>query len=109
MLRLNKENSKREAARLKVIETHFLGPTGFAVQPFVEIDLVVLPRAIAWMSKHSVSGGIHEHFYAFLRNTKSWLAGVGAQVDRKAKNRKPTTRASSLLQSELLCIKVLSR
>ena len=88
LLRLNRGNSKREAARHKIIDTHFRGPKDFAVQPFVDMDLVVLPRAIAWMSRHSVSGRINEHFYGFLRNTKSWLAGLDARVNRRAKKQK---------------------
>jgi len=95
---LNRENSKSEAARLKIIETHFSGPKGFAVEPFVDMDLAVLPCAIAWMSRHSVSSRIDEedsvgeeidkHLYGFLRNTKAWLAGVGAEVNREVKKQK---------------------
>ena len=88
LLRFNRGNSKNEAAHLKIIETHFRGPKGFVVQPFVDMNTAVLPRAIAWMSKHSASGGIDEYVYGFLRNTKAWLAGASAQVNRKAKKQK---------------------
>ena len=88
LLRLNRGNSKSETARLKIIETHFLGPKGCAVQPFVDIELAVLPHTIAWMCRHSVSGGVDEYFFEFLCNTRAWLAGVDAQVNRKAKKQK---------------------
>ena len=88
LLRLNRENSHSEAARLKIIGTHFLGPKGFAVQPLVDMDLALLPRAIAWMRRDSADGGFDEHFYGFLRNTKTWLAGIDSRVNRKAKKQK---------------------
>lgn len=86
LLCLNRENGKRQAARLKIIRTHFC--KGFAVQPFVDMDLAVLPRALAWMSKQSESRRIDEHFYGFLLNTTTWLEGVATQVKRESKKQK---------------------
>jgi hypothetical protein len=66
LLRLNRENSKSQAARLKIIKTHFSG-SKVNDQPF-NIDrmkLYVRPHAIAWMAKD-------EHLYQFLR-AMPWL------------------------------------
>ena len=66
LLQINQENSKRQAARLKIITTHF--PEGF-VQPFISMDLNVLPHAIAWMGRYDgAANEVNEHFYGFLRS-----------------------------------------
>ena len=64
MLHLNREKGKRQAARLKIIRTHF--PGGFVVEPFVGMDLNVLPHAIAWMGRDGADE-VDEHLYGFLR------------------------------------------
>ena len=65
LLRLNKENSKSEAARLKIISHHFSG--NYNIQPFIDMELKVLPRAIAWMAKDE----INDTMYRFIRITPS--------------------------------------
>eukprot|EP00579_Thalassiosira_antarctica_P030532 CAMPEP_0202030048 /NCGR_PEP_ID=MMETSP0905-20130828/64294_1 /ASSEMBLY_ACC=CAM_ASM_000554 /TAXON_ID=420261 /ORGANISM="Thalassiosira antarctica, Strain CCMP982" /LENGTH=476 /DNA_ID=CAMNT_0048593833 /DNA_START=1937 /DNA_END=3367 /DNA_ORIENTATION=+ len=50
LLRLNQENSKCQAARLKIIKTHFSG-SNIDLQPFIGMELQVMPRAIAWMGR----------------------------------------------------------
>ena len=97
MLRLNRESSKSEAARLKIILTHFC--EDFVVPPFVDMDLAVLPRSIAWMGRQ-IAGGPHgprfwgllrnskAGLYGFLRNTKAWHSCVGNQASRMAKKQK---------------------
>ena len=97
MLRLNRESSKSEAARLKIIRTHFR--EGFVVPPFLDMDLAVLPHSIAWMGRKSVGGANADRFYGllrnvkaslygFLRNTKAWHSRVGARPHRMAKKQK---------------------
>lgn len=48
LLKLNRENNASQAARLKIIQTHFRGPE-INMQPFINLDLSVKPLAIAWM------------------------------------------------------------
>jgi hypothetical protein len=50
LLRLNRENSKREAACLKITKVHFSGHDS-NMQPFMDMDLSVRPHAIAWMAR----------------------------------------------------------
>jgi len=86
LLRLNRKNSKSQAARLKIIKSHFR--EGFTVQPFVDtdwnMDRAVLPHAIAWMSRSAESGGVDDHFFGFLRSTASWFNRHDAQKGEDA-------------------------
>ena len=50
LLNINKFNSQSQAAHLKIIMTHFSGPT-INMQPFGEMDVRVRPHAMAWMAK----------------------------------------------------------
>ena len=49
-LRLNKENSKSQAARIKIIKTHLSG-CEINMQPFVNMELSIHPHANAWMAR----------------------------------------------------------
>ena len=69
MLQLNRANTPSQAARLKIIRTHFT--EGFVAQPFIDMELNVLPNAIAWMGRDDGAGEVNEHFYGFLRNMPS--------------------------------------
>ena len=57
VLCLNRESSKSKEACLKTTRTHFC--KGFLLPPFVDMDLEVLPRAIAWVGRH-IAGGPHD-------------------------------------------------
>jgi hypothetical protein len=59
LLNINKFNNRSQAARLKIIKTHFSGPT-INMQPFGEMDVQVRPHAIAWMAKE-------DNLYQYLR------------------------------------------
>ena len=48
LLQLNEKNTKSQAARLKIIKTHFSG-SEINMHPFMNMDLCVRPHAIAWM------------------------------------------------------------
>jgi len=48
LLELNRENNSSQAARLKIIQTHFSG-SEINMQPFMDLDLGVKPFVIAWM------------------------------------------------------------
>ena len=73
LLQLNRENSKAEAARRKILQVHFSGDS--SIQPFIDMDLKALTHAVTWMAKD-------EHgiplLYKFLRNT-SLLFDVGGE------------------------------
>ena len=68
LLRLNRECSVSEAARLKIINTHFSGYE-INMQPFMEMNLNVRPHAIAWMAKDM-------HVYELLRAMPSILGQI---------------------------------
>jgi len=65
LLRLNRESSVSQAARLKIIKSHFSG-SEINMQPFMEMNLNVRPHAIAWMAKDI-------HLYELLRAMPSLL------------------------------------
>jgi len=65
LLQINKENNKNQAARLKIIKTHFSG-NDIKMEPFTKIAVGARPHAIAWMAKDM-------HFYEFLRAMPSLL------------------------------------
>jgi hypothetical protein len=79
LLRLNRENSKSQAARLKIIKTYFSG-SKINDQPFNvdRMKLYVRPHAIAWMAKD-------EHLYQFLRAMPWLLSKVKDDADIKSK------------------------
>jgi hypothetical protein len=59
LLNINKFYNRSQAARLKIIKTHFSGPT-INMQPFGEMEVRVRPHAIAWMAKE-------DNLYQWLR------------------------------------------
>ena len=63
LLQLNRESAPTEAARRKVLKVHF--STNFNMQPFNNMDLKVLPHAIAWMARDEYGGSL---LYQFVRN-----------------------------------------
>jgi hypothetical protein len=79
LLRLNKENSPNEAARLKIINTHFSG-SEINMQPFMDMALGVRPYAIAWMGRDN-------NLYRFLRAMPSLLEAIGGKVSSKKRVR----------------------
>jgi Ran GTPase-activating protein (RanGAP) involved in mRNA processing and transport len=68
LLKINRECSVSEAARLKIINTHFSG-SEINMQPFLEMNLSVRPHAIAWMAKDML-------VYEFLRAMPSVLEQI---------------------------------
>ena len=60
LLSINQKNSIRQAARIKIIKSHFSG-SGINTQVFTEMKLNVLPTAIAWMGRNTSlrNGGSH--------------------------------------------------
>ena len=74
LLQTNRENDKRQAARLKIIKTHF--SNGYIVQPFVDANNstilaqeinCILHYALAWMGQD----GLDMHYYNFIRGVPS--------------------------------------
>ena len=74
LLQINRENSPSQAARLKIIKTHF--NEGFVTQPFVDMDLNVLPYAMAWMGREGRTGEVNNHFYGFIKSISSLFESV---------------------------------
>jgi hypothetical protein len=76
-LKINRENSVSQAARLKIINTHFSG-SEIIMHPFMEMNLSVRPYAIAWMAKD-------ERVYELLRAMPSLLEQFEDDVIRSKK------------------------
>ena len=74
LLQVNRENSKSQAARLKIIKTHFSGRDS-NMQHFMDIDLSVRPHAIAWMTRD-------DHLCQFLRAEPSLVEKFEDQVNK---------------------------
>ena len=89
LLQLNRENTKAEAARRKVISVHFSGD--FNVQPFIDMDLKVLPHALAWMARNEHGSSLT---YKFVRNTTFFLnvSNVGGGGTEPATNEPESKR-----------------
>lgn len=49
--KLNKKETKAEVARQKILQHHFLTDEGINVQGLIDLDMKLLPRAIAWVGK----------------------------------------------------------
>ena len=76
LLQLNRENTKTEAARRKILQVHFSG--SFNMQPFIDMDLTVLPHAVAWMARDEHGSSL---LYQFVRNTTLFVdVDVGGEV-----------------------------
>jgi hypothetical protein len=67
LLRINRENSASDAARLKITNAHFSGSTT-KISIFADMKSNVLPIAIAWFGQDGGSDGISNVFFAFLRS-----------------------------------------
>ena len=72
LLQLNRENTKIEAARCKILQCHFSG-SDISIQPFIDFDLKALPHAIAWMAKDEHGSSL---LYTFVQNTTLFV-GIG--------------------------------
>lgn len=55
LLRLNRENGESRDSSLEIIKTQHFGGSNIKSQPFVEMELRALPRAIAWMGRSQSS------------------------------------------------------
>jgi hypothetical protein len=78
LLRINKENSPFQAARIKIIKAHFSG-SNINTQVFNHMELNVHPTAIAWMGGSKTN----DLLFAFLRSMPSMC-----DTSRKVKNKK---------------------
>ena len=67
LLRINRESSKIQAARIKIINTHFSG-TCMNTQVLTDMELNVIPIAIGWMGR---DGGSNGFLFALLRSMPS--------------------------------------
>jgi hypothetical protein len=66
-LQINRDCNVSQAARLKIIKTHFSG-RNIITTPFTAMELKVLPNAISWMGREC---GISDLLFAFVRSMPS--------------------------------------
>ena len=66
LLSINQKNSIRQAARIKILNSHFSG-SYINIQVFTEMKLNVLPTAISWMGRDNGSNGGTNLMFEFLR------------------------------------------
>jgi hypothetical protein len=66
LLSINQKHSTRQAARIKIIKSHFSG-SDINTQVFTEMKLYVLPTAFAWMGRNNGSHGGRNLMFEFLR------------------------------------------
>jgi hypothetical protein len=66
LLMINQDNSVQEAARIKIIGSHF-SRSDINTQVFTEMKLSILPTAIAWMGHNNGSHGGRNLMFEFLR------------------------------------------
>jgi hypothetical protein len=69
-LQINRDNSASQAARLKIIKTHFSG-SNINTAPFTVMELKVLPTAISWMEQDFGTREISDLLFAFVRSMPS--------------------------------------
>jgi hypothetical protein len=81
-LRINRENSNSQAARIKVIKTHFSG-SNINTQIFAGMEVNVLPTVIAWMGRDGGSDGNGDLLFAFL-----WSVPLLCDMKSVSKKRK---------------------
>ena len=55
-LDLNENKDKAEVARQKILQTHFSSSITSKLQEFLDMELQVLPAAIAWIGRHPPMG-----------------------------------------------------
>jgi hypothetical protein len=66
VLQMNRENNASQAARLKIIKTHFSG-SNINTAPFAVMELKILPTAISWMGREWGISEISDLLFAFVR------------------------------------------
>ena len=69
LLQINEASSETQAARLKIIKTHF--NIGYITQPFVDMDLNMLPHAMAWMGRDGRTGEANGRYFSFIKRMPS--------------------------------------
>jgi hypothetical protein len=69
-LQINRENSVSQAARLKIIKTHFSG-SNINTAPFTVMESKVLPTAISWMGRDCGISEISDLLFVFVRSMPS--------------------------------------
>jgi Ran GTPase-activating protein (RanGAP) involved in mRNA processing and transport len=70
LLQINSKNGVSQAARLKIIKTHFSGDS-INTKPFTVMELKVLPTAISWMGRDCGISKISDLLFVFVRSMPS--------------------------------------
>jgi hypothetical protein len=84
-LQFNTENSVSQAARLKIIKTHFSG-SNINTKPFTVMESKVLPTAISWMGRDCGISEINDLLFAFVRSMPSLCDTESRYKKRKSAN-----------------------
>lgn len=100
VLQINRENSKSQIARLKIIKTHFSG-IDINTLPFTDMGLEVLPNAIAWMGQDCGHDKVSDVLFALLRNMPSLGGKAGIKRGHGSVIYLPTKWW--LMQGEAIC------
>lgn len=76
LLGLNRNNTKREAARQKILQFHICKNNGADLEAFVGMELNVLPVAMAWIGRDDVG---RSAIYQLCRTLPSLFSTNGKQ------------------------------
>lgn len=89
LLQLNREHTKVEAARRKILKVHFSGD--FNMEPFIDMNMKVVPHAIAWMAKDEYGSSL---LYQFVRYTTFFvgIGGIAQSEDEHSSKRQKTEK-----------------
>lgn len=75
LLWINTANTKSQAVRLKIIQAHF-GGSSINMQPFTEMDLILLPVSISWMAQDYSCNSrslLYQFVWTHQRLCKTWI------------------------------------
>jgi hypothetical protein len=83
LLTINREYSVSQAARIKIINSHFSG-SDINTQVFTDMKLNILPTAMSWMGQDNRSNGGMNLMFQFLRREPLICDTKGTSKKRKA-------------------------
>ena len=69
LLQINRGHPPKDAACRKIIQAHFSGED-FSMQPFIDMDLEVMPHVVSWIARDEYGQSL---LYQFVRNTNLFV------------------------------------
>ena len=91
LLQLNRKYTNIEAARRKILNVHFSG-SDINIQPFIDMNLKVLPHAVAWMARDEY-GNSFNMLYRFVRDTTLFVGIGGEKPVNKPQSKRQKTQS----------------